>query len=191
MNYLAHLHIASVTSTSLTGNLLGDFVKGEVGRLAFNDEIKRGIKLHRAVDSYTDAHPYTKSLTKQLGELRRYGGIIVDVLYDHQLSIQFAKFHQLTLSEFAQDCYQQLDTDIAQLPPRYINMVTAMKNQNWLPGYGQINNIHQALVGISQRLKKPVPLIESLKWYQQANVEIEQTFPEFYHDVLNYSCKVA
>ena len=110
MNYLAHLHLAAMTDTSPTGNLLGDFVKGQVSGLNYDDNIKQGIQLHRSIDTFTDSHSYTKSLTRELGTLRRYGGIIIDVLYDHQLAINFANFHHNSLPVFAQDCYIQLDT---------------------------------------------------------------------------------
>ncbi len=56
MNYLAHLHIADHCQSSLLGNLLGDFVKGDPSA-QFSPEIARGIRLHRLVDAYTDSHP--------------------------------------------------------------------------------------------------------------------------------------
>ncbi len=58
MNYLAHLHLAAHTHSSLTGNLLGDFVKGALptGLAAPFDE---GIWLHRKIDAFTDGHPST------------------------------------------------------------------------------------------------------------------------------------
>ena len=79
MNYLAHLHIAKQTNTSYIGNLLGDFVKGGIQYLDFEQEIKRGIALHRAVDVYTDQHSFVSDLKRSLGSHRRYGGIVLDV----------------------------------------------------------------------------------------------------------------
>ncbi|WP_299270117.1 ACP phosphodiesterase [uncultured Psychrosphaera sp.] len=191
MNYLAHLHLAAMTDTSPTGNLLGDFVKGQVSGLNYDDKIKQGIQLHRSIDTFTDSHSYTKSLTRELGSLRRYGGIIIDVLYDHQLAINFAKFHHNSLPVFAQDCYIQLDTNIKHLPDKYITTVSAMKQMDWLSGYGDMNNIERALTGISRRLKKPVELTESLDWYLENQAAIEQDFPEFYNDLIDYAVKTA
>jgi acyl carrier protein phosphodiesterase len=195
MNYLAHIHLATITNTSKTGSLLGDFVKGQVSELSFNTDIKQGIQLHRAVDTFTDSHPYTKSLTRQLGSLRRYGGIIVDVLYDHQLALKFQQFHHQPLNHFAQKCYLELDgdleldKDIEHLPEAYIAVVNAMKEMDWLSSYHDINNIKRALIGISRRLKKPVNLTECLAWYLDNQDDIEQNFPQFYTDLINFANK--
>lgn len=191
MNYLAHLHLAAMTNTSPTGNLLGDFVKGQVSGLNYNDKIKQGIQLHRSIDTFTDSHSYTKSLTRDLGSLRRYGGIIIDVLYDHQLAINFDKYHHHSLPTFAQDCYIQLDTNIDHLPELYVKTVTAMKQMDWLSGYGDMDNIERALTGISRRLKRPVDLTQSLDWYLGNQDSIEQSFPEFYNDLIEYAVRVA
>jgi len=197
MNYLAHVHLATITNTSKTGSLLGDFVKGQVSGLHFDTDIKQGIQLHRAVDTFTDTHAYTKSLTRQLGSLRRYGGIIVDVLYDHQLSLNFKQFHHQPLSHFAKDCYLELgsdltsETNVEHLPAPYIKMVNAMKEMDWLSSYGDINNIERAFIGISRRLKKPVDLTECLAWYLDNQKGIEQDFPEFYNDLVDFAYKQA
>lgn len=187
MNYLAHVHLANITNTSKTGSLLGDFVKGQVSGLSFNNEIKQGIQLHRSIDSFTDAHAYTKSLTCQLGSLRRYGGIIIDVLYDHQLALNFEQFHHQSLTQFAKDCYLELNTDIEHLPESFIKTVTSMKQMDWLSGYGDMQNIERALNGISKRLKKPVDLTQCLDWYQTHQANIEVGFSEFYRDLSNFA----
>ena len=81
MNYLAHLHLADKTETSLVGNLMGDFFKGSIDQANLPEALSLGIQLHRKVDSFTDAHPFVKSLKRQMPEHRRYGGIIIDVLF--------------------------------------------------------------------------------------------------------------
>lgn len=55
MNYLAHLHIAQHCESSMLGNLLGDFVKGNPEH-RYSADIVQGIKLHRFVDTTTDSH---------------------------------------------------------------------------------------------------------------------------------------
>ncbi len=56
MNFLAHLHLAAHTGSSLTGNLLGDFIKGPLPT-GLADRFDEGIWLHRKIDAFTDAHP--------------------------------------------------------------------------------------------------------------------------------------
>lgn len=60
MNFLAHLHIAHHCQSSLLGNLLGDFVKGDPTE-QYPQSLVQGIRLHRWVDAYTDSHPVMKA----------------------------------------------------------------------------------------------------------------------------------
>ena len=55
MNFLAHSYL-SFSEEQLVGNMIADFVKNrDVARLP--ESIQKGIKLHRAIDTFTDAHP--------------------------------------------------------------------------------------------------------------------------------------
>ena len=54
MNFLAHSYL-SFSEEQLVGNMIADFVKNrDVARLP--ESIQKGIKLHRAIDTFTDAH---------------------------------------------------------------------------------------------------------------------------------------
>ena len=56
MNFLAHFHLAWPDEGLVVGGLEGDYVKGQL-RGALPAQLEKGIKLHRAVDDFTDAHP--------------------------------------------------------------------------------------------------------------------------------------
>ena len=72
MNYLAHFRLAEQSSEGLLGSLLGDFVKGRLEN-RFPETVGRGIALHRAIDSFTDAHPlHLESRNRIGGERRRH-----------------------------------------------------------------------------------------------------------------------
>ena len=88
MNYLAHLLLADDTDASRIGNLLGDFATGTIESLAerYPPEILRGIKMHRAVDRFTDSHEVFKHARNLLAPgRRRFAGIIIDIIFDHYL----------------------------------------------------------------------------------------------------------
>ena len=86
MNYLAHLYLAEQSSEGLLGSLLGDFVKGRLDD-RYPETVRRGIALHRAIDSFTDAHPLHRESRNRIGgERRRYAGIIIRLL--RPLSVQ-------------------------------------------------------------------------------------------------------
>lgn len=187
MNFLAHAHLACLTSTSITGNILGDFVKGSVDILPYNEDVKHGIRLHRAIDSFTDHHSLTRELKSDLGDLRRFGGIIIDVLYDHQLANQFHLFHNDPLAKFSRQTYKTLfDEHNTIYPSRYHSAINSMSRHDWFLGYKEINNIENTLIGISSRLKRPVDLSASLTWYKTRNSQISELFPKFYQDLINF-----
>ena len=77
MNFLAHLQLAAHTRSSLTGNLLGDFIKGPLPT-TLAPHFDEGIWLHRKIDAFTDSHPEHKGAVAcfeaPLAPLRRHSG---------------------------------------------------------------------------------------------------------------------
>ena len=86
----------------MVGNLMGDFVKGN--RFEYlPQQIIDGIYLHRKIDRFTDQHEQVKGLKAHLSpERRKFSGIITDIVFDHLLALNWRKFSDLELTEFAQ-----------------------------------------------------------------------------------------
>lgn len=194
MNYLAHSHLAHITETSVTGAILGDFVKGSISALPYSSEIQQGVFIHRKVDSFTDHHDITKKWKLQLGPLRRYGGIILDMFFDHALAKQFED-HKLQLKPFSQLVYKELLTwsqqNNSELPARFIRTVNYMSEGDWLSSYQKVEHIQRALSGIDSRLSKPVGLSNSLDWYLTHQIEFDLDFMEFYQELQNYAVSLS
>ena len=118
MNYLAHLLLAEQTPQGWLGALMGDFVKGAIDP-TLPGGIRRGIVLHRRIDSFTDAHPVHRASRNRIaGARRRYAGIIIDLCYDHFLARSWAHHAALPLDEFTIEVYAVLARHRTLLPPR-------------------------------------------------------------------------
>ena len=61
MNYLAHAYLSFRHPGLLTGNMISDFIKGKK-QYDYPDHIQLGIRLHRAIDAFTDNHPATREM---------------------------------------------------------------------------------------------------------------------------------
>jgi acyl carrier protein phosphodiesterase len=86
VNYLAHAYLSFGIPDVVVGNLISDFVKGKK-QLEYPDSIRKGITLHRAIDTFTDSHPVTrhaKSYFRAVYGL--YSGALIDVAYDYFLA---------------------------------------------------------------------------------------------------------
>lgn len=113
MNYLAHLHIADHCQSSLLGNLLGDFVKGDPDS-QYVAPIARGIRLHRLVDAYTDSHPVIQHAKQCFSaDTRRFAPIALDMFWDHCLASQWDHYHDLSLSRFVRQAHQRVTREQA------------------------------------------------------------------------------
>jgi acyl carrier protein phosphodiesterase len=56
--------------------------------------------LHRAIDTFTDAHPVFRESTKVTFRYHHYAGVIVDVFYDHFLAKNWNNYSDENLEEF-------------------------------------------------------------------------------------------
>jgi acyl carrier protein phosphodiesterase len=59
MNYLGHAFLSFGDGAVLTGNMIGDHVKGRLALERFPPGIRKGIELHRKIDAKADMHPAT------------------------------------------------------------------------------------------------------------------------------------
>lgn len=188
MNFLAHLHIAEHCQSSLLGNLLGDFVKGDPS-LVYRADIVKGIRLHRFVDSYTDTHDIMREAKSYFDRSnRRFSGIALDVFWDHCLAVNWSQFHHSSLDDFCDSAKSRVkrESDF-ELPERYINVSTWMWNDGWLASYAQLSNIEFALQRMSKRSPRMGELENSFAFIERYYNELNALFLRLYPQVLNAS----
>jgi len=101
MNFLAHLHLATLADSSLLGNLLADFVRGNV-QAQWPAPVAAGIALHRRIDVLTDNLPEVRTARQWFRpETRRVAPITLDVIWDHFLARHWKQFQpDISLAAF-------------------------------------------------------------------------------------------
>ena len=152
MNLLAHAWLSFNQPEILVGNMISDYVKGK-SKEAYPAEIQRGIMLHRAIDTFTDVHPYTIE-AKQFfrPQYRLYAGAFIDVVYDHFLANDLLEFKSpVSLDAFAQSAYQILQQQQIWLPSKFSQMLPYMISQNWLYHYRFREGIQKGFGGLVRR----------------------------------------
>src|SRR5690606_29862087 len=85
VNWLAHLQLARDQTFERLGPLSGDFVRG-LGIPDVDPDLRPGLRAHRAIDAFTDAHPMVRRSRARLVPAGRFSGVLVDLLYDHVLA---------------------------------------------------------------------------------------------------------
>ena len=182
MNYLAHLYLASDHPEAVLGSLMGDFVKGEVDQ-GLPAMLRHSIIEHRRIDSFTDAHPIVQQSKRRLmPEYRRYGGILIDMFYDHFLATAWDDHARVSLDIFRKRVYQVFADSHADLPARMQRTATYLVEYDLLGSYRRIEGIDSALKGVATRLSRPSPLglarIELERLYAELQEDFSQFFPE-------------
>ena len=134
MNFLAHSYL-SFSEEQLVGNMIADFVKNrDVARLP--ESIQKGIKLHRAIDTFTDAHPLRHEAKAPFRPLvRLYSGAFVDVAFDYFLANDTTENSQRGWQEHSQRVYAVLRRYEEFLPEVFKKVLDKMQQDDWLYNY--------------------------------------------------------
>jgi acyl carrier protein phosphodiesterase len=186
MNYLAHLYLAEGSPESLVGSILGDFVKGTIED-KYPQGVRRGIELHRKIDTYTDSHETTRASRNLFSpRRRRFAGIIVDLCYDHFLYRHWQKFTEEELGGFILHVYGILLDPGAMLPERLRAMIPVMIREDWLGSYQDLQGVEQALSRLSKRITQGDRLLGAIKEIKHHYLKLEADFLIFFPDLESY-----
>ena len=183
MNWLAHLYLSEPTPAARIGNLLPDFAP-VASLTGLPPEFQRGIRLHHCIDAYTDCHAITrKSVNRFRPPLRRYGGILTDLFYDHFLARHWSDFSPQPLKDFTRDVYQSFDEVSAQIPPVARERFEQIRAADRLNSYGTIPGIADAVIRIGYRFKRPVDLRDSVYAFEDDYDLFAADFRAFFPDL--------
>lgn len=148
--------------------MVSDFIKGRK-QYQLPTPVVYGIKLHRAIDWFTDSHQATHNAKEVFKtEYRLYAGAFVDVVYDHFLANDAQFFStERELFEFAETTYANLTLHAGWFPPGFNMMVKVMSRQNWLYHYRSLYGVEQSFNGLVRRSAYMTSATAALKLFHQ------------------------
>jgi acyl carrier protein phosphodiesterase len=155
MNFLAHTYLSGCNEEIIVGNFMGDYVKGRNYKL-FPEQVKKGILIHRDIDSFTDMHQITRISKQRIASrYHKYAGIITDIFYDHFLASMWDNYSNLSLPEFVKRTYDLLKRNYKFLPDAIKRWFPTFLENNWMMAYTTVDGIELVLERMSANTSLP------------------------------------
>ena len=183
MNFLAHIYLSGDSRDILIGNFIGDYVKGK-SFPGYPEDVKRGILLHRRIDSFTDSHHITRSSKKIIsGKYGLYAGIVVDIYYDHFLSANWDLYSDIPLRDYIHDRYRLLDSGFSIFPAGVKSWFPYFIKSNWLETYTSFNGLNMVFKRMSYRTSLPDHAEYAVSQLREHYDLLRDNFKEFFGDI--------
>lgn len=184
MNYLAHAYFSHNEPGTIIGNLISDFIKGKK-QFDYPPEIQKGIRLHRAIDMFTDSHPAIGD-AKQIfrPHYRLYAGAFVDVAFDYFLANDIQLFPaEYDLQLFSQRVYAAIDEYNDWLPEHTKGYFARMQEQNWLYNYRYVWGMEKSFAGVVYRSAYLNDSSTAVMLFEENLFHLKDSYMEFIPDL--------
>ena len=186
MNFLAHTYLSGCNEDIILGNFMGDYVKGR-NYLQFPEQVKRGILIHRDIDSFTDMHPITRRGKQRIADrYHKYAGIIIDIFYDHFLASLWDGFSTLPLHEFVNRTYDLLKRNYQVLPAAIKKWFPTFLENNWMMAYQSIDGIELVLERMSANTSLPNHAGYAVEVLSDRYSTFKEDFLEFFPLIIQF-----
>lgn len=186
MNFLAHVYLSGKSDEIKVGNFIGDYVKGSDYN-KYPDLIRKGILLHRSIDNFTDKHPVVSSSKKILyPRYRRYSGVIVDIFFDHFLTMEWDNFSPHPLPEFISRFYEIVASYDSFLPREIKYFLPTCISEKWASSYGTIEGIKKTLIKMGKRTSLPGNAHTATEELEENYEKFREYFVEFFPLMINF-----
>jgi len=189
MNHLAHALLADAGGIEFAlGSALGDFVRGRPDP-AWPVPRQAGLRFHRAIDAFTDAHPEVVAARNLFTPpMRRYAGIMLDVWFDHLLVLDWDRYPtDEPLARFSRRWLGLLDARAAELPVSLRAFIAWMHTHDLPAGYGEEMTLDAVFHALAQRLSRPSPIAEALPALLARSGTLQRHFDAFFPDLVDYA----
>ena len=186
MNFLAHIYLSDNNDFIKIGNFMADGIRGN-DYLNYPDEIKKGIILHRYIDTFTDANEIFRISKHRLHErYGHYSGVIVDILYDHFLAKNWNKYSDESLTSFVYGFYQSMEENFDILTPKTQRILPVMIENNWLESYASVEGISKILYQMDYRTKFKSKMQFAVEELEMFYSDFENEFTLFFEELRNH-----
>lgn len=183
MNFLAHIYLSGDDELIRIGNFMADGIRGH-DYLQYHPNIQKGVILHRAIDTFTDAHPiFRKSKHRLHDKYGHYSGVIIDIFYDHFLAKNWSVYSNDSLENVARVFYESLQSNYAVLTERTKGMMPYMIARNWLVSYATLDGLAMILFQMDHRTKNRVDMHLSINELKEFYHEFEEEFTAFFEEL--------
>ena len=190
LNYLFHLFLSGDDPEVLTGNFMGDFIKGPLGD-AYPPRLRQGIDLHRRIDSFArDQADFNRSRLRLDPTFGLYRGILVDLYYDHFLALSWDQWSRESLDDYLIRVRRIVEGQRLLLPERLREIVPVIF-EDLLPSYLEPAGVGRALERMSRRVKRSNPLAGGGAELSRHYEGLREDFLGFLPEVREFSVRLA
>jgi acyl carrier protein phosphodiesterase len=170
----------------MLGNFIGDYVKGSKYK-EFPEQVAFGIKLHRSIDLFTDQHPDVRKCIELLKPgYGRYGGIVVDVFFDHFLAANWTEHSIYTLRDFSKHAHAVFLSNFRLLPFRVKQFLPFLISNRRFESYARRDSLRQVLEIMARHTSLPAGADWAMDVLSQEYWQFDGYFRSFFKELTDY-----
>lgn len=186
MNFLFHLKLSGDDPEVLTGNMMGDFVKGRIGD-DYPSRLRSGLILHRRIDSFAQNHPlFRQSKSRINPAYGHWRGVLVDMFYDHFLAQEWSQWSAESLEVYLERSLGMVEANRQYLPERLKERLKTIF-KDLIPSYRSVEGVRQALERMSQRVQRANPLATGVEELILHEADLKNDFRAFMPEIMAFS----
>ncbi|MCF8226140.1 MAG: ACP phosphodiesterase [Bacteroidales bacterium] len=186
MNFLAHTYLSGCNEEIIVGNFMGDYVKGR-NYLHLPELVRKGILIHRDIDTFTDSHRITRlSRLRLVKKYHKYSGVIVDIFYDHFLASLWSDYCGIPLNEYINTTYDLLKRNYKTLPQGIKVWFPTFLENNWMLAYRTVEGIELVLDRMSANTSLPDHTGFAIETLRSKYDDFQTDFQKFFPAIIDF-----
>lgn len=183
MNYLAHSLLSCQDNDLLFGNIIADVINNkQVSRLS--EGVRRGVDLHRLIDSYTDSHPHVRACTKMLHEHHgKYAPVVFDLIADLILTKYWSEYTDKSLEDHVSMVDQVVRGQLELIDDYPRARVLKMLDNHFLTNCTTEKSFLKTMEWMDRRTNFPSKFTYALEDYRSHEALFDEHFKIFFRDL--------
>lgn len=187
MNHLAHIYLSGTNKQLVIGNYIADYIRGN-NYQHLPSEIITGIKMHRAIDEFTDNHTLFREATKLVRpSLSKFSGVAIDIFFDYFLANNWKDYHNTDLNSFSDEIYSLIKNNWDYIPEKGRRFYTYMVAHNLLLNYREMETLTMVFKGIDSRTQFETNLTQATYELNSNHDRLNDLFVRFFNDLKQFS----
>lgn len=148
------------------------------------EQMKRGVKIHRAIDHHTDNHASMRQVVKLLRPRhRKYAPVVADILLDHVLVINWKVHSSVDYETFENWVYNTISTNFDSIPFHLHKRLKSMVLHRWLHQYSSLDGMQYVLDRMDKRARFQSDFGSAIQDYHKHQVEMSDALSVLFQDL--------